>query len=368
MNGRSKKQINNKLKAIDFFCGAGGVTFGFRKAGIKVLAGIDIDLNCKKTYEKNNKGTKFIHKDISTYSPKDLQQSLNLKVNDDHLIFVGCSPCQYYTIINTSKEKSQKSKLLLEDFKTFVAYFKPGYIFIENVPGLETKKGSPLNSFKSFLHSNGYNFKDDILNANDLGVPQNRKRYVLIASRLTNAIIFPKPKSNAQMTVRNFISTSDVLPKIVAGHKDSTLKLHTCSGLSALNLMRLRKTPLNGGTRLAWKNDPLLQLSCYKGKDDLFFDVYGRMFWDQPAPTITTKFYSITNGRFAHPEQNRGLSLREGAILQSFPLSYQFLNPAIATVARMIGNAVPPSMAKHIGAAIIKSHKNAPIQSQGKSS
>lgn len=366
----SQKSVKEpiQLKAVDFFCGAGGVTCGFNKAGIKVLGGIDIDIACKTTYEKNNKGSKFILADISEYSPKQLQNDLGITRNDDNLIFIGCSPCQYYTIINTSKEKSSKSKLLLEDFKRFVDYFRPGFILIENVPGLESKNESPLQSFKKFLIKNGYVFEDKVLNAVNYHVPQNRKRYVLIASRVVEQIKMPIPADIKKMTVRNYIGLSKELGMIPAGYKDLSNLQHTCAGLTAINIARLRKTPHNGGTRLSWKGDPELQLPCYEGKDEMFCDVYGRMHWDLPSPTITTKFYSISNGRFAHPEQNRAISLREGAILQSFPRNYKFHATSIEIIARMIGNAVPPNMAKAIAKGIIKCKENASIQSESEGS
>ena len=352
---------NIKLKAVDFFCGAGGVTCGFNNAGIEVLGGIDIDDTCKETYEKNNSGSKFIHADISQYLPEDLEKELAIKKNDDDLIFVGCSPCQYYTIINTSREKSLKSRLLLEDFKHFIDYFKPGFILIENVPGLGSKIDSPLNSFKRYLTDNGYAFDDKIINAFKYNVPQSRKRYVLIATRLNTAISIPAPSEDETLTVRNALSVKNGFYPITAGSKDLSEFQHTSPSLSALNLQRLKLTPHNGGTRLSWKDNDELQLECYKNDDKLFYDVYGRMYWDLPSPTITTKFYSISNGRFAHPEQNRAISLREGATLQSFPMDYIFYSNSVGKIARMIGNAVPPNMAKHIGDAIIKSRIHATV-------
>lgn len=354
---------STKLKAVDFFCGAGGVTCGFKNAGIQVLGGIDIDDTCKETYEKNNTGSVFIHADISKYKPEDLKKKLGIKKNDKDLIFVGCSPCQYYTIINTSKDKSAKSRLLLEDFRLFVDFFKPGYILIENVPGLGSKNDSPLNSFKKYLSDNGYIYDDKVINAFNYKVPQSRKRYVLIASRVSKQITIPAPLPKDNMTVREFLNAENGFYQISAGNKDVSEFQHTCQGMSALNIQRLKSTPADGGTRLSWKDNDDLQLNCYKGKDKLFFDVYGRMFWDSPSPTITTKFYSISNGRFAHPEQNRAISLREGATLQSFPKDYIFYSNSIGKIARMIGNAVPPNMAKHIGEAIIKSSTHASIQS-----
>ena len=343
----NKIHKEQQLKAVDFFCCSGGVTCGFRMAGIKVLAGIDIDGDYKNTYEENNKGSIFIEADIAGYQPEQLAARLKIKPDMDNMVFVGCSPCQYYTTIQTDKSKSSKGRLLLEEFRRFVDYFRPGFLFIENVPGLGTKEGSPLSNFKEHIKSLGYVFEDKIVNASDYNVPQNRKRYVLVASRVNKSISVPVPEKKPDVTVREAISK---LPAIPAGHKDKKIDKHWTGRLIPINLKRLQRTPHDGGTRLAWKNDEELQLNCYKGKDNTFPDVYGRMFWDAPAPTITTKFYSLSNGRFGHPEQDRALSIKEGAILQSFPLSYHFHSNSMVVAARMIGNAVPPRLAKAIAA------------------
>lgn len=347
-----------KLLAVDFFCCAGGVTHGFKKAGINVVAGIDIEAAYRKSYESNNPGAKFIQADISELQPVDLRKRLKIKPGMDNLIFVGCSPCQYYTIMQTDKTKSAKGKLLLEEFKRFVDYFRPGYIFLENVPGLSRKGESPLENFKNYLRQIGYVFAEDIVNAADYEVPQNRLRYVLIASRVNKGVKIPQG-SRKRVTVRSALGG---LPVIPAGYRDTnTQQIHWSARLSPLNLQRLQNTPHNGGTRAAWKDDVNLQLACYVGKDDTFPDVYGRMKWDAPGPTITTKFYSISNGRFGHPEQDRALSLREGAALQSFPHRYRFFGTSQHVIARMIGNAVPPEMAKWIGINIRKLYSRAAI-------
>jgi DNA (cytosine-5)-methyltransferase 1 len=325
-------------------------------AGIKVLAGIDIDGNYKKTYEENNKGSEFIQADIATYQPEDLATKLNITPDMDNMIFIGCSPCQYYTSMQTDKTKSSKGKLLLEEFKRFVDYFRPGFLFIENVPGLETKEGSPLAQFKDHIKSLGYSFDDKVVNASDFKVPQSRKRYVLVATRVKNKIELLVPKIKKPITVRDVIGK---LPAIPAGYRDKKTDKHWSGTLEDINLKRIKKTPHNGGTRLAWKNDKELQLKCYEGKDSTFTDVYGRMFWDLPSPTITTKFYSLSNGRFGHPEQDRAISLKEGAILQSFPLKYRFYSDSIGTTARMIGNAVPPKLAQAIARKLRQNYRQA---------
>jgi DNA (cytosine-5)-methyltransferase 1 len=351
------------LKAVDFFCGAGGVTAGFTQAGIKVLAGIDIDPNCQATYEENNKGSLFLKKDISVYQPKELAKKLKIRRNDKNLVFIGCSPCQYYSSVNNIKDKSAKGKLLLEDFQRFVDYFKPGYIFIENVPGLKRNPESPLGKFKQFLTDSGYHFSDSVLNAKHFSVPQNRRRYVLLATRVSDTIAMPAGNRVNLVSVREAIGNPDLLPPIGAGHKDPTDFIHSTARLNELNMRRIKLTSQNGGSRADWADEPDLQLECYKGYDG-HGDVYGRLHWERPSPTITTKFYSLSNGRYGHPEQDRALSLREGAILQSFSLDYKFLAPSQGINGKLIGNAVPPRMAKEIGNTLLNNRRDAAIQSQ----
>ena len=343
----------SNLKAIDFFCGAGGMTNGFRKAGIKVIAGIDIDSGCKETYEKNNKGSNFILADIKKISFEEFEKQTEIKRNDDNLIFIGCSPCQYWTKIKTDRTKSKQSKNLLADFQKYVEEYNPGFIVIENVPGILTKEGSPLTDFLKFLESKNYHHDKAIINAYKYGVPQTRRRFLLIASRVNKNIKLPQPKSKRIPTVRNFISETKGFPKLQAGTLDKTLRIHTVAGLSEKNLLRLRLTKKNGGTRLSYVDDKNLAVPCQYKKRNSFQDTYGRMHWDKPAPTITTKFFSISNGRFAHPEQDRAISLREGATLQTFAKSYKFFGNSVASIAKHIGNAVPPELSKRIALSII---------------
>ncbi len=350
--------MSKKLKAVDFFCSGGGMSFGMQQAGIEVLAGVDFDPDCKQTYEANIKGAKYILADVSKLKEEDLSKEIKIKKNDDDLIMIGCSPCQYWTIIRTSKNKSEKSKDLLHEFHRFIKYYNPGYVVVENVPGILNKqKESGLNRFIDDLRKRGYAVHYEIVHLNEYGVPESRKRFSLIANRVTNKEIFPKP-GNSRPTVADFIGVKNGFPKISDGHVDKTSFMHTTAGLSEANIQRLKLTPKDGGSRNSWANTNL-QLKAYKkkGRNISFNDTYGRMAWDKPAPTITTKFFSISNGRFAHPNENRPISLREGASLQTFPKNYKFFGTSIASVARMIGNAVPPLYAKKLGSTIIKNHQ-----------
>lgn len=347
------------------------MTHGLLQAGIDVIAGIDLDRKCKETYEYNNSPARFIQADLEILTPAALENgvevgenetktTIKVKKDDDNLIFVGCSPCQFWSIMNTDKTKSRQSKNLLIDFQNFIAYFNPGFVIIENVPGIFSKADSPLKDFIEFLNKNNYKYIDKkIIRVCDYGVPQRRRRFVLVASRI-RPVSLPKAIKDDTLTVKNFIGNKKDFPEIPAGYKDTSVSCHTTSSLSETNLKRINKTSKNGGTRADWQNTEL-QLNVYKKNENVkgfgFSDIYGRMFWDKPAPTITTRFYSLSNGRFGHPEQNRAISLREGATLQTFPLTYVFKADAITDISRMIGNAVPPELSKRIGDAIINSNQ-----------
>lgn len=347
-------KTNTTYKAIDFFCGGGGMTCGLRQAGINVIAGVDFDMDAKVTYEYNNPGIVFIQTNIKDLSSDYFELNFNLQKNDDNLIFVGCSPCQFYSRINSDKNKSSQSKDLLMDFARFVDYYKPGYILVENVPGILTHKESILPVFLKKIKEIGYdNIEYKVVDMNYYGIPQSRRRFSLIATRLQNANIhLPLPEKKS-MLLREVIGQENGFPKIKAGHKDKSDFNHTVAGLSDKGLQRIVKTRHDGGNRLDWADDPELQLRCFTGKDNSFKDTYGRMWWNKPSPTITTKFFSISNGRFGHPEEDRAISIREGATIQTFPKNYVFKTGSIASAAKLIGNAVPPEYARRLGMVII---------------
>ncbi len=355
------KSKKTTIKAIDFFCGGGGMSFGMQESGIKVLAGIDYEENCRATYKANVKGAEFIKADVFKLKEKKLQETLDLKQNDDDLLLIGCSPCQFWSIINTDKKKSRESKNLLIEFERFVRYFNPGYVVVENVPGVLRKKGeSGLENFIGWLEQHNYAVHFKVHNTSDYGVPQNRKRFTLIANRITSRELEPI-KSKNKITVRDVLGEKNGFAKINAGNKDQTDFNHSVPNVTELTLRRLKKVKKDGGNRLSFANDPELQLNCFVGKDSSFKDTFGRLWWDRPSPTITTKFFSVSNGRFAHPEEDRALSIREGATLQSFPKNYKFIGTSMGSLARLIGNAVPPEYAKRVGQAIIKNHLDGAI-------
>jgi DNA (cytosine-5)-methyltransferase 1 len=342
--------MNRKpLKAIDFFCGAGGMSYGLSKAGIRVLGGVDQDADCKDTYERNIKDALYLQQDITVLSEGDLSRYFAIAPDDDKLIFCGCSPCQFWSKVRTDRTKSKQTAFLLQHFERFISHFRPGYVVVENVPGLKKKDHSILPQFLEFLKAQGYSYSDGIVNANHYGVPQHRRRYLLIATRLHKQVSLPLPHKNAALTVRSAIGEKSRLSVLSAGELSEKDELHRAAILSDRNLRRIKGTPPNGGDRRSWSGNNALQLDAYKDDDSIFADVYGRMYWDRPAPTITTRFNSLSNGRFGHPDQDRAISLREGAILQTFPRKFRFTGSNIASITRQIGNAVPPKMARRVG-------------------
>lgn len=351
--GKDKKK---RLRAVDFFCGAGGMSCGFSKGGIDVLAGIDVEKQFEQTYLANHPSSKFINRDITQYSPSELQEEVNITKFDEDLIFIGCSPCQYWSKINNIRHKSAYSNNLIYDFQRFIKFFMPGYVVVENVPGIiKEKNNHVLLGFLDFLVFHGYKYEYRIVRTDHYGVPQRRNRFVLIASRVKKEIQFPEPEERKDLTVYNFIGEHNGFAKILDGHNDTTGFLHSTAQLSTLNKRRILKTPKDGGNRLSWADDPELQIPAYKGRPDYYRSIYGRLYWHKPATTITTRFIATSCGRFTHPEEDRGLSLREGATLQTFPKDYKFIG-GLVSVAKQIGNAVPPEMARRIAASIKNNH------------
>lgn len=333
-------KIKKKIIAIDFFCGAGGLTKGLIDAGIDVIFGIDNDISVKDTYEKNN-DIPFICKDLNELSIKELRSLINKytkEKEDYYLLFAGCAPCQPFSKINKSGTTKSDERLLLK-FANFIKYLKPDFVFSENVPQIR-KKEHVFKKFLNILEKEDYKPDYSIIDAKYYNVPQTRKRLVLIAAK--NKTINLPASPNMVRTVRDAI---EKLPHIEAGKKCEKVHNHQAAILKGDNIQRIKLTPKDGGDHRSWPDR--FKLPCHK-KSKGFTDVYGRMFWDKPAPTLTTKCISYSNGRYGHPEQDRAISLREAASLQSFPERYIFYGNQ-GTIAKHIGNAVPPALAKFFG-------------------
>ena len=337
------------IRAIDLFCGAGGLTCGLQKAGIKVAAGIDNDESCKYAYEHNNKAV-FICNDISNISEKELNKYY--KKNDIKLL-AGCAPCQPFSKYQKDKTRKDKNSKwgLLYQFLNKVEEINPDIVSMENVSELE--KEVVFQDFLSGLKKLGYHVSYKILNAADYGVPQRRKRLLLLASKFGKIELIEPTHINKHITLRKAIGD---LPYIKAGETCTTDSLHRSANLNDINIKRIRNS-LQGGTWEDWPKD--LVPECYK-KDSgkTFSSVYGRATYDKISPTLTTQFIRYGTGRYGHPTQDRAFSLREGAIIQTFPADYQFVKPGekatIAVISRQIGNAVPVRLGEVIGKSIKK--------------
>jgi DNA (cytosine-5)-methyltransferase 1 len=337
------------IRVFDFFSGCGGTSLGFAQAGMKVVLGLDNDPDAAKTFRRNIKGAAFIEKDIRRVPAGALAPLLDLA--DGPVLFSCCAPCQPFSKQSRSKCAGDPRRSLLREFARFVKRWKPDYIFVENVPGLQhvDRHEGPLGQFVALLDRMGYSHVVEVLPALRFGVPQKRERLILLASRQPGLKIPPATHGTSRQraaTVRDWIGD---LPTILAGQAHPADPDHRAAGLSATNLKRIAATP-EGGGRDAWPKS--LWLDCHK-KFDGHTDVYGRLAWDRPASGLTTRCISYSNGRFGHPEQNRAISIREAACLQTFPRKYRFAG-SHESKARQVGNAVPPLMAKVIGLAYLK--------------
>ncbi len=340
--------------AIDFFCGGGGMTRGLLNANINVLCGIDFDPACKKTYEANNHT--YLQKDICKLTPEELLEKFPQIKNSNDLLLVGCAPCQPFSILRRDKYdehgniKPHKSVNLLMEFGRFVKALQPAHVLVENVPGLKGKGADVLTNFKNMLVENGYNYDERVIYAKDYGVPQNRRRYILIASKKFVPVIPFATHGEGLLPYRTVRQAIGNYPAINAGEECVEIANHKCANLSPILLERIRNTPHNGGSRTDWPDR--LILDCHRSFNG-HTDVYGRMKWDEPSPTLTVKCFSISNGRFGHPEQDRAISLREAAALQTFPDSYVFKG-SMQEIGRQIGNAVPVLLAEVMGEYIMR--------------
>jgi len=314
-----------------------------------MVAGIDIDADCQFPYEANNPGAKFVQADVSEFSTAELRA---LYPPESRMLLAGCAPCQPFSMLNHGKDPwARKEWRLLDSFARLVSQLKPEFVSMENVP--QVKRRKPFKDFLQTLKTHEYAVDWKVINSADYGVPQERRRLVLLGSRI-GSIQVPSPThlGNKRRTVRQAISE---LPKVEAGKCDSADPLHAAAGLKEINLRRIRASE-PGGTWQDWPED--LKLACHKKKTGRSFTpVYGRMKWDSPSPTITTQAYNLGSGRFGHPSQDRAITLREAAILQTFPRSYQFVPPnramSLSTIGKLIGNAVPPRLGEVLARAIL---------------
>jgi DNA (cytosine-5)-methyltransferase 1 len=337
------------IKAIDFFCGAGGLTRGLLDAGIQVLAGLDNDSGLRDTYEKNNSPSRFVCDDIKAVNVAKLRNSLGIHAKDS-VLYAACTPCQPFSTLNQRQGVDDRKELLLV-FAQLVDQSPPDFIVVENVPGLNTAFGRDVyQQFMAVLKRRKFDHVfQSMLDAQHYGVPQIRKRFILLASRL--GPVKPPRRSHTVRTVRDQIAH---FPSLKTGDEQFEASNHIARRLKPHHERLVQAVPRDGGSRSDIKDRSLL-LQCHKDRPKVHKDVFGRMWWDQPAPTLTCRCTDVYCGRFTHPEQDRGLSLREAAALQTFPDDYKFYGTSIFQMARQIGNAVPVELAKRLGRAVVLS-------------
>lgn len=335
-----------RIAAVDLFCGAGGLTHGLEREGIRVVAGIDLDPACRFTYEANNRA-RFLERDISQIQVEELKELFG---DAELTILAGCAPCQPFSTYAQRYELDSKDGKwgLLYEFARLAEGASPDIITMENVPTVA--KHGVFNDFVDALERIGYKVWSGVVDSAGYGVPQMRRRMVLLASK-HGEIKMIDPTHSKPKTVRQAIGR---LRPLAAGESAPKDKLHVSSTLSAKNLQRI-KASWPGGTWRDWPKH--LVADCHKAKSgQTYGGVYGRMEWDKPAPTMTTQCYGFGNGRFGHPSQDRAISLREAALLQSFPRDYVFVPDGggvhFKSLGRLIGNAVPVELGRAIGRSI----------------
>jgi DNA (cytosine-5)-methyltransferase 1 len=330
----------HNARAIDLFAGCGGLTAGLRRAGFNVVCAVEMDELAAETYESNHPEVHLLPYDIARIQPEQI-----LRTAGSIDLVAGCPPCQGFSRVrrrNRVQAAPDERNDLIAEFLRIVEALQPASVFLENVPGIEDDQR--FHSFLARLESLGYVVESDTLDLSRFGIPQRRSRVVVLAGRGFR-IKLPRA-SGKRLNVRDAIGelprpskSGNQLHDWVTMHQPRTLE-------------RIRAVPKNGGSRRSWPDE--LRLKCHGGCDG-FKDVYGRMAWDEPAPTITGGCINASKGRFLHPTQNRAITLFEAALLQSFGPDYSFsLRRGRYPAAEMIGNALPPKFAERVGRCILR--------------
>lgn len=386
-----------RFLAVDFYCGAGGTTRGLLDAGGYVIAGIDNDVICHETYERNNVnkaldqcGPAFLAYDMFPKSPtypygqqeevlEHLRGLIPAKrdlARDIPLLFAICAPCQAFTkfaqrhLTEGRSESRKRDRSLLSQTLRFIDEFEPDLILCENVIGI--RRGASREIWADFiteLRKRNYAVDDSELCASNFGVPQYRRRWFLMGLKTPSPVLSTPVTVPTHASNRKLVSVKEAigdLPELEAGESSGDVRNHVCRNLSDTNRRRLeylKPGEPNFGLSEAPGGD--LSLACHRRLEGTgkrgFGDVYTRMHPDRPSPTITTRFVSVSNGRFGHFDQKqvRGISVREGATLQSFPPEYHFCGNGIDANAKMIGNAVPPKLAAYMAEHLVSAWDSA---------
>ncbi|WP_346897539.1 DNA cytosine methyltransferase [uncultured Roseibium sp.] len=337
------RKSNQVRTAIDLFCGSGSVSAALSAVGYHVAAAVDVDPICEKTYRANHPGTRFFREDIRKLAPWRLKWALAGARLD---VLIVCAPCQPFSSQNRRRSPQDvRLDLVLQSIK-FIRYLRPKTVLFENVRGIQGSEVMRL-LLKELASLRYLYAAPELVDAADFEVPQRRLRCLLVASQDKKVI---RNVRDLHTQPNNRVTVFDALKgleELSAGEASARDRLHRARLHSELNLERLRHIPKDGGSRVSLPTH--LQLACHQNleSDRKFPDVYGRLSWSEVAPTLTTGCTDITRGRFAHPEQDRAITLREAARLQSFPDRYKFIGN-VQQIATQIGNAVPMKMMENI--------------------
>lgn len=366
-NTRAGRSRERRFTAVDLFAGCGGLTSGLRAAGFNVVAAIEQDADAAETYRANNPKVTLYEKDIRRVTASEVRRGLALPKGETLDLLAGCPPCQGFTRLTESSGRRDRRNALVREFLRFVRVLRPKACMLENVPGLlRTQKGKRyFRELESGLKKCGYRLSYDVVELADYGVPQFRKRLVLIAAR-RKKIPIPKPthhdparpSDSSQRPWKTVRETIGKMPKaplrssVRSGRAVPRYEWHYARNVAPLVKRRLEHALKNGRRRSALPKE--LRLKCHERRPDGYFDVYGVIDWDKPSPTITSGCTNASKGCFGHPRDARPLTAIEAARLQTFLLSHKFKGAGLESVARQIGNALPRRFAKVVGAAIAK--------------
>lgn len=323
------------------------MTLGLKKAGFLVSSAVEYDETACETYFENHRGVVLFRKDIREISGEEIiRTSPSGKVD----LIAACPPCQGFSSLTSKYRRDDPRNELIFEFVRLVGEIRPATLMMENVPGLAAKGGTIFGKATAMLREFGYKLNYSVVNVADYGVPQNRRRLVMLGS-LVDEISIPAPThghSQGMRPYRTVRETIENFPEPVtlmsanAAQGPEYFGWHVVRDLSPKNRQRLEALS-NGQDRSFLPKE--LRPECHKDSDKGFSNVYGRMNWDVPSPTITGGCVTLSKGRFGHPQSNRTISVREAAVLQTFPLTYKFRSPYIDKVCTIIGNALPPDFA-----------------------
>jgi DNA (cytosine-5)-methyltransferase 1 len=346
------KRVTRKPTAVDLFCGAGGLSLGLRRAGFRVVIGVELDEDASDTYLANHKEGIVLQGDVREITGADILGAAGV----DSIDFVaGCPPCQGFSKLTDKYRRTDARNDLVLEMARLIEELQPRAIMMENVPGLATRGRVMLDEFKQRLRRAGYVVTSDVLQLANYGIPQSRRRLVLLAGQGFTIDLPPasharqvksdskeKPWRTLRDALRN-LGSPITLSKALRTGGPRKHGWHVVRDLDPISIERFRALSAGNNRSVLPQH---LRPQCHKGKGDGFRNAYGRMRWSQTPPTITSGCTTPCKGRFGHPTRHNTISVREAALIQSFPKSFLFETDSMESACRLIGNALPPAFAR----------------------